>query len=81
VEEAYRYDDNDGKGVYRVVQMYKKKNPNFYEVKSPSGKKWNMPWNYTKENFLQMDEDNKVFGGTDGNAQPQKKSIFQRVPE
>ncbi|MDR2651494.1 MAG: site-specific DNA-methyltransferase, partial [Prevotellaceae bacterium] len=73
IKESYTNDDHDGKGKYRLVQMYKKKNPICFEVVSPIGKKWKLPWNYTKENFMQMDNANRVYWGKDGNAQPQKK--------
>ena len=73
IKSTYTYDDNDDNGKYRLVQMYKKKNPHSYEVISPTGKVWNLPWNFTKENFKQMDRENKIFWGKDGNAQPQKK--------
>ncbi|MDR0912914.1 MAG: site-specific DNA-methyltransferase [Methanobrevibacter sp.] len=73
VKKTYRNDDNDGKGKYRLVQMYKKKNPKSYEVVSPTGKTWNLPWNFTKENFEQMDKENKIYWGKKGDAQPQKK--------
>lgn len=73
VKKSYRYDDNDGRGLYRLVQLYKKKNPKSFDVVSPTGKVWNMPWNYTPETFAELEKENKVYWGKDGNACPQKK--------
>lgn len=73
IRKTYKNDDNDGRGKYRLVQMYKKKNPTSFEVISPTGKKWVMPWNFTPENFNKMDKEGRVYWGKDGNAQPQKK--------
>jgi adenine-specific DNA-methyltransferase len=73
VKTAYKYDDNDGRGLYRVVQLYKKKNPKSFDVVSPTGKVWNMPWNYTPETFAELEKENKVYWGKDGNSCPQKK--------
>ena len=73
IKTTYTNDDNNDRGKYRLVQMYKKKNPYSYDVTSPSGKVWNMPWNFTRENFLEMDKNNKIYWGKDNNAQPQKK--------
>jgi adenine-specific DNA-methyltransferase len=73
VKSTYTNDDDDGKGKYRLVQMYKKKNQNSFDVVSPTGKVWNMPWNFTKENFERMNNEDRIYWGKDGNAQPQKK--------
>ena len=73
VRSAYKNDDLDGRGRYRLVQMYKKKNPVSYEVVSPTGKKWTMPWNFTPENFERMDKESRIYWGKDGESQPQKK--------
>ncbi len=73
IKSTYSYDDKNENGKYRLVQMYKKKNPYSYDVVSPTGKVWNLSWNFTEKNFLQMDKENKIFWGKDGNAQPQKK--------
>lgn len=73
VKKSYRYDDNDGKGLYRTVQLYKKKNPKSFTVVSPKGKEWTMPWNYTPETFAQLEKEGKVYWGKDGDLCPQKK--------
>ena len=73
VKKSYRYDDNDGRGLYRLVQLYKKKNPKSFTVVSPTGKEWTMPWNYTPETFAELETENKVYWGKDGNSCPQKK--------
>ncbi len=73
VNQTYTMDDNDGRGRYRLVQMYKKKNPISYDVVSPTGKVWNLPWNFSRDNFLSMDKDNRIYWGKNGTGQPQKK--------
>ena len=73
IEKAYRYDDNDSRGKYMTVQMYKKKGKHSYEIESPTGKKWSMPWNFKKETMQAMIEDGRVFWGKDGNSIPRKK--------
>lgn len=73
INNNYKNLDNDPNGVYMTVQMYKKKNPKIYEVVSPTGKKWMMPWNFTKENFEQMDKEGKIYWGIDGMSCPRKK--------
>ena len=69
----YKNTDNDPKGLYMTVQMYKKKNPVSFEVVSPTGKKWVMPWNFTPENFNKMNKEGRVYWGKDGNSMPRKK--------
>lgn len=69
----YKNIDNDPKGPYMTVQMYKKKNPVSFEVVSPTGKKWVMPWNFTPENFNKINKEGRVYWGKDGNSMPRKK--------
>ena len=73
VKRAYKYNDNDGKGLYRTVQLYKKKNLKSFDVVAPTGKVWNKPWNYTPETFAELEKENKVYWGKDGSSCPQKK--------
>lgn len=73
IEKTYKNPDNDPNGPYMTVQMYKKKNPYSFKVTSPSGKIWDMPWNFTKESFAQLQKENKIFWGSDGNSCPRKK--------
>lgn len=73
VDKSYRYDDNDGKGRYRLVQLYKKKNPKSYSVTSPSGRKWVKPWNYAEERWGYLESNGLIYWGRDGNSCPQKK--------
>lgn len=73
VKKSYRYNDNDGRGPYRLVQLYKKKNPKKYKVVAPNGKIWEMPWNYSETSWKKLEEDNMIYWGKDGNACPSKK--------
>lgn len=77
VLKNYKNPDNDPRGSWATVQLYKKKNPKTYTVTSPTGKEWNMPWNYNEEGFKRLIEDNMVFWGKDGNACPRKKVFLK----
>tara|TARA_B100000700_G_scaffold69353_1_gene76874 strand:- start:9573 stop:11540 length:1968 start_codon:yes stop_codon:yes gene_type:complete len=78
VKNTYTKDDNDGRGLYRTVQLYKKKNPNEYKVTSPSGKEWIKPWNYNKEGWKRLEKENLIYWGKDGNACPSKKVYLSK---
>lgn len=77
VAKSYKNPDNDERGAWRLVQLYKKKNPKSFTVVSPTGKEWTMPWNYTPESFAELEKDGKVYWGKDGNAMPQKKVFLK----
>lgn len=77
VKKNYKNPDNDPRGDWRTVQLYKKKNPNSYEVTSPTGKKWIKPWNYNREGWKQLEINNLLYWGKDGNQQPQKKIFLK----
>jgi adenine-specific DNA-methyltransferase len=78
VKRAYRYDDGNGKGKYRLVPMYKKKAATKYSVTSPTGKVWSLGWNFSESVFHELNRNGDVFWGTDGNAQPQKKVYLSK---
>ena len=52
----------------------------FYEITTPSGKKLNPPagrcWLYTKEKFLELVADNRIYFGTDGSNAPRLKKFL-----
>jgi adenine-specific DNA-methyltransferase len=49
---------------------------NYYEVKSPSGKKHTRQWDIPFEEFLKLDKDNRIFWGPKGSNVPRIK-IFE----
>ncbi|MCT4469896.1 DNA methyltransferase [Mycoplasma sp. HS2188] len=73
IDKTYKNPDNDSRGLYMTVQMYKKKNPKSYEVISPAGIKFNLPWNFSKETFLKLQSDNRIYWGKNNDSIPRKK--------
>ncbi|MBQ6280405.1 MAG: site-specific DNA-methyltransferase [Mycoplasma sp.] len=79
IEKNYKNPDNDPNGPYMTVQMYKKKNPKSYEVVSPSGKKWTMPWNFSQDSLNKLAQTNQIWWGKDGNSLPRKKVYLKNT--
>lgn len=80
VYKSYKNLDNDTRGLWRTgVQLYKKKNKKSYTVVSPNGKKWTMPWNYNEAGWKQLEKDNLLWWGSDGNSCPQKKVFLKNT--
>jgi adenine-specific DNA-methyltransferase len=79
VDKTYKNPDNDSRGLWRGgVQLYKKKNKKSYTVKSPAGKEWTMPWNYSEEQWKNVLEKNDIiYWGADGNSCPVKKVFLK----
>ncbi len=73
IKSTYSNPDNDPRGDYMTVQMFKFKNQKSFDVVSPTGKVWNKPWNFTPESFKKLDDDGYVYWGNDGNSLPRKK--------
>lgn len=73
IKNNYKNPDNDPRGLWTTAQLYKKKNKKVFPVTSPTGKIWSMPWNYTPESFEELEKENKIYWGVDGNACPRKK--------
>ena len=73
IKANYKNPDNDPNGPWMSVQMFKYKNPYSFEVVSPTGKKWNMPWNFTVDSFKKLADEGKIYWGEDGNSCPRKK--------
>jgi adenine-specific DNA-methyltransferase len=74
--------DNDLRGNWLSGSISRKEtasNPNhknYYEVKSPSGKKHTRQWDIPFEEFLKLDKDNRIFWGPKGSNVPRIK-IFE----
>ncbi|PLS19612.1 hypothetical protein CVD28_04125 [Bacillus sp. M6-12] len=73
VSKQYKNPDNDPRGLWRSVEMYKDKNPKVYPVTAPNGTVWEKPWNVTPENFQKLIEENRIWWGKEGTAMPRKK--------
>jgi len=80
IKNTYKNPDNDPRGPWRSCSLYRAKNPISYEIVSPTGKVWNKPWNYSKENMAKLIDDNRIYWGKDGNGVPSKKVfLFESV--
>ena len=79
IETTYKNPDNDPRGLWRGgIQLYKKKNKHSYTVKSPTGKEWTMPWNYSEEQWHNvLEKENLIYWGKDGNSCPVKKVFLK----
>ena len=81
-ENEYPNPDNDPRGPFKAGSISRKEsasNPNhknFYSVVSPSGKKFTRQFDVAKEEFLKLNEDNRIYWGRNGDSVPAIK-IFQ----
>jgi adenine-specific DNA-methyltransferase len=72
----YSNPDNDFRGTYKAGSISNTEdasNPDhkwFYEVASPSGKKFKRQFQLSKEEFLELDKDNRIYWGRNGDAVP-----------
>jgi adenine-specific DNA-methyltransferase len=80
ISTNYKNPDNDLRGPWMSLQLYKEKNPYSYTVISPTGKEWTKPWNYNKNGFSELENKKLVYWGKDGNSCPRKK-IFLKDSE
>ena len=74
--------DNDPRGGYKAGSISKKESAsdinhrNYYSVESPSGRIFTRQFEVSKEEFLSLDKDNRIYWGKTGNNVPSVK-IFQ----
>lgn len=80
VSKTYKNPDNDERGKWRNIEMYKDKNPKSYPVPAPNGTVWVKPWNVTPEKFQQMIEENRIWWEKEGTAIPRKKLFLSENP-
>ena len=69
--------DNDTNGPWVSSGIIRDDGRKKYEVVSPTGIKHYEAWLYTKENFIKLNEDGKLYWGKDGSAKPRKKSYLK----
>jgi len=82
---SYTKDDNDGRGPYKLDPISARNFYTPYEVKFPNGVKWEAPKGsyprYSKENLLDMYEDNKLdFNGKEPRAKRYLKEVQKGIP-
>lgn len=86
-ESRYNNPDDDPRGPWSssdlTARNYYSKGQ--YEVVSPSGKRFEPPvgtyWRIKKEKFKQLDEDNRIWWGPDGDNMPRLKRFISEVKD
>ena len=85
--DRYKNPDNDPRGVWKSADssVGPVVEENVYEITTPSGRKILPPkgrsWVYSKERFLEMIQDNRVYFGKDGNNVPAIKKFLSEVKQ
>ncbi|MFQ5687302.1 MAG: site-specific DNA-methyltransferase, partial [Candidatus Scalindua sp.] len=83
----YKNPDNDHRGIWKVSDLSAKRvtPKDVYEITTPSGRKVMPPkgrsWAVSKEKFLSLIEENRIWFGKDGNSVPQLKRFLTDVQE
>ncbi|WP_031237185.1 site-specific DNA-methyltransferase [Asticcacaulis sp. AC460] len=86
MEARYKNLDNDHRGPWKAENMTAR-NPydaGVYPVTTPSGRVISGPptgtyWRISKEKFAELDEDNRIWWGKDGNNSPAVKKFLSEV--
>lgn len=79
--------DNDPRGPWKAGDVLRNEVRDYavFEVELPSGNKVLPPpgtsWRYTKEKFLELIADNRIWFGIDGNARPAIKRFISEVTD
>lgn len=76
-DEDYSNNDNDPRGPYKTSGKVRNDGRPVYTVTSPTGVKHTEAWVYSPEVFQRLIDDNQIYWGVDGSAQPRKKSYFK----
>lgn len=83
----YKNIDDDARGPWKPSDLTARNyySEGLYEVTSPSGKKFRPNkgtyWRCSFENFLKLDEDNRVWWGPNGDAMPAQKRFLSEVKQ
>ena len=83
----YKNPDNDSRGVWKpgdIVANEERKNGH-YIITGPKGDKFNAPsgkhWSYAQNNMLELQKDNRLYFGKNGNAFPSLKQFLDEVQQ
>jgi adenine-specific DNA-methyltransferase len=87
-DEIYKNPDNDPRGLWRPDNL-SARNPyslGVYSITTPSGRIIEGPpkgryWAVSKEKFIQLDKDNRIWWGKDGNNIPAPKRFLSEVKQ
>ena len=76
----YKNLDNDRRGPWASTDLTRTGDNDparIYEVISPTGKNFTACWTYTKSNFQELIDDNRIWWGKDGNSKPKRKRFLK----
>ncbi|OGA44750.1 MAG: DNA methylase [Betaproteobacteria bacterium RIFCSPLOWO2_12_FULL_62_58] len=86
--KGYKNPDNDPRGPWTSGDLSARNyySVGLYEITTPSGRvipgpPKGMYWRFSKERFLDLDRDNRIWWGKDGNNQPRLKRFLSEVME
>ncbi len=87
-DKAYKNPDNDPRGPWKTSDL-SARNPyskGTYSITCPSGREIKHPpkgayWRYSKEKFNELDEDQRIWWGKNGNSIPQIKRFLSEVKQ
>lgn len=87
-DSAYKNRDNDPRGPWKTGDLSARNfySQGTYEIVCPSGRviphpPTGMYWRVSKEKFLELDHDRRIWWGKDGNAIPQIKRFLSEVKQ
>lgn len=78
-KNKYTNPDNDPRGEYKqgiISDTEEKSNvnsKNYYAITTPGGRVITRQWRISKEEFMKLNEDNRIYYGKDGNSIPSEK--------
>lgn len=85
---AYKNPDKDPRGVWKTSDLSARNyySAGTYSITCPSGRIIEAPpkgmyWRVSKEKFEELDRDNRIWWGKDGNAIPQTKRFLHEVKD
>jgi adenine-specific DNA-methyltransferase len=85
-DARYKSHDGDPRGPWTSDNLTARNyySRGSYQVTSPSGRVWNGPpkgtyWRFSPENFEELDRDNRIWWGDDGNNMPRLKRFLSDV--
>lgn len=85
---AYKNPDKDPRGVWKTSDLSARNyySAGTYSITCPSGRVIEAPpkgmyWRVSKEKFEELDRDNRIWWGKDGNAIPQTKRFLHEVKD
>ena len=85
-KNEYSNPDDDYRGAYKqgiMSRTEEKSNPkskNYYPITTPGGKVITRQWKFTEEKFKELDDDNRIYYGKEGNSVPSIK-VFINEPK